>query len=217
MIVDLHLRGNLVIIIGSGKEGIKKINLLLKQDCKILVISKSSNKQIEKLVKSGKIQFKKLKLKNADFISKYKPFLVMATTNDKTLNEKIVKKAKKMKLLAYASDSPEISDFAQTSTINIDDAVQIAISTYGSSPVMAKKIKMKAENFFKKNISKFDINQIQLQKFARNEAKHKLLTSSDRKEFLYSIINDKHVKELLKDGKYKSAQTKVKKMLREWS
>ena len=45
----------------------------------------------------------------------------------------------------------------------------------------------------------------------------KLLTSSDRKEFLYSIINDKHVKELLKDGKYKSAQTKVKKMLREWS
>ena len=217
MIVDLHLRGNLVIIVGSGKEGIKKINLLLKQDCKILVISKSSNKQIEKFVKSGKIQFKKLKLKNVDFISKYKPFLVMATTNDKTLNEKIVKKAKKMKLLAYASDSPEISDFAQTSTVNIDDAVQIAISTYGSSPVMAKKIKMKAENFFKKNISKFDINQIQLQKFARNEAKHKLLTSSDRKEFLYSIINDKHVKELLKDGKYKSAQTKVKKMLRELS
>ena len=217
MIVDLHLRGNLVIIVGSGKEGIKKINLLLKQDCKILVISKSSNKQIEKLVKSGKIQFKKLKLKNVDFISKYKPFLVMATTNDKTLNEKIVKKAKKMKLLAYASDSPEISDFAQTSTVNIDDAVQIAISTYGSSPVMAKKIKMKAENFFKKNISKFDINQIQLQKFARNEAKHKLLTSLDRKEFLYSIINDKHVKELLKDGKYKSAQTKVKKMLRELS
>jgi len=217
LIVDLHLRGNLVIIVGSGKEGIKKINLLLKQDCKILVISKSSNKQIEKFVKSGKIQFKKLKLKNVDFISKYKPFLVMATTNDKTLNEKIVKKAKKMKLLAYASDSPEISDFAQTSTVNIDDAVQIAISTYGSSPVMAKKIKMKAENFFKKNISKFDINQIQLQKFARNEAKHKLLTSLDRKEFLYSIINDKHVKELLKDGKYKSAQTKVKKMLRELS
>ena len=44
-----------------------------------------------------KIQYKKTKLKNANFISKYKPFLVMATTNDKELNRKIVQKAKKMK------------------------------------------------------------------------------------------------------------------------
>ena len=141
----------------------------------------------------------------------------MATTTDKALNRKIVERARKMKSYAYASDDPEISDFAHPSVINIADTIQIAISTGGSSPAMARKIKLKAESFFKKNISNEDIYQIKLQKFARFEAKQVLSTQLDRKKFLYAVMNDKHVKGLLKEGKYKIAQTQVKKILREWT
>ena len=217
MIVDLHLKGNLVIVVGSGNEGVKKVNSLLTQDCKILVISDKLNSQIERYVKQGKIKFKKTKLKDAVFLSKYKPYLVMATTSDRVLNRKIVEKAKKMKSYAYASDDPEISDFAHPSVINIADTIQVAISTGGSSPAMARKIKLKAEPFFKKNISNEDIYQIKLQKFARFEVKQVLSTQLDRKKFLYAVMNDKHVKELLKEGKYKMSQVRVKKMLKEWS
>ena len=217
MIVDLHLQGNLVIVVGSGNEGVKKVNSLLTQDCKILVISDKLNSQIERYVKQGKIKFKKTKLKDAIFLSKYKPYLVMATTSDRVLNRKIVEKAKKMKSYAYASDDPEISDFAHPSVINIADTIQIAVSTGGSSPAMARKIKLKAEPFFKKNISNEDIYQIKLQKFARFEVKQVLSTQLDRKKFLYAVMNDKHVKELLKEGKYKMSQVRVKKMLKEWS
>jgi len=217
LIVDLHLKGNLVIVIGSGNEGMKKVNSLFTQDCKILVISNKSNSQIEKYVKQGKIQFKKTKLKDATFLSKYKPYLVMATTSDITLNRKIVEKARRMKSYAYASDDPEVSDFAHPSVINIADTVQVAVSTGGSSPAMARKIRLKMESFLKKNISSEDIYQIKLQKFARFEAKQVLSTQLDRKKFLYSVMNDKHVKELLKEGKYKMAQGQVKKMLREWT
>ena len=69
-----------------------------------MVISNKPNSQIEKYVKQGKIQFKKTKLNDASFLSKYKPYLVMATTSDKILNRKIVEKAKRMKSYAYASD-----------------------------------------------------------------------------------------------------------------
>jgi len=217
LIVDLHLKGNLVIVIGSGNEGIKKVNSLFTQDCKILVISNESNSQIEKYVKQGKIQFKKTKLKDATFLSKYKPYLVMATTSDMTLNRKIVEKARRMKSYAYASDDPEVSDFAHPSVINIADTVQVAVSTGGSSPAMARKIRLKVESFLKKNISSEDIYQIKLQKFARFEAKKVISTQLDRKKFLYSVMNDKRVKELLKEGKYKMTQTRVKKMLKEWS
>jgi len=217
LIVDLHLKGNLVIVVGSGNEGVKKVNSLLTQDCKILVISDKLNSQIERYVKQGKIKFKKTKLKDAIFLSKYKPYLVMATTSDRVLNRKIVEKAKKMKSYAYASDDPEISDFAHPSVINIADTIQIAVSTGGSSPAMARKIKLKAEPFFKKNISNEDIYQIKLQKFARFEVKQVLSTQLDRKKFLYAVMNDKHVKELLKEGKYKMSQVRVKKMLKEWS
>ena len=217
LIVDLHLKGNLVIVIGSGNEGMKKVNSLFTQDCKILVISNKSNSQIEKYVKQGKIQFKKTKFKDATFLSKYKPYLVMATTSDITLNRKIVEKARRMKSYAYASDDPEVSDFAHPSVINIADTVQVAVSTGGSSPAMARKIRLKMESFLKKNISSDDIYQIKLQKFARFEAKKVISTQLDRKKFLYSVMNDKRVKELLKEGKYKMTQTRVKKMLKEWS
>jgi len=206
-----------VIVVGSGNEGMKKVNSLLTQDCKILVISNKSNSQIERYVKQGKIQFKKTKLNDATFLSKYKPYLVMATTSDRTLNRKIVEKARRMKSYAYASDDPEVSDFAHPSVINIADTVQVAVSTGGSSPAMARKIRLKMESFLKKNISSEDIYQIKLQKFARFEAKKVISTQLDRKKFLYSVMNDKHVKELLKEGKYKMTQTRVKKMLKEWS
>ena len=203
-----------MIVVGSGNEGVKKVNSLLTQDCKILVISDKLNSQIERYVKQGKIKFKKTKLKDAVFLSKYKPYLVMATTSDRILNRKIVEKAKKMKSYAYASDDPEISDFAHPSVINIADTIQVAISTGGSSPAMARKIKLKAEPFFKKNISNEDIYQIKLQKFARFEAKQVLSTQLDRKKFLYAVMNDKRVKGLLKEGKYKMSQVQVKKCLR---
>jgi len=215
LIVDLHLKGNLVIVVGSGNEGVNKVSSLLTQDCEILVISNKSNSQIERYAKQGKIKFKKIKLKDAGFLSKYKPYLVMATTFDRTLNRKIVEKARRMKSYAYASDDPEISDFAHPSVINIADTVQIAISTGGSSPAMARKIKIKTESFLKKNISSEDIYQIKLQKFARIEAKQVLSTQLDRKKFLYGVMNDMRVKGLLKEGKYKIAQVRVKKMLRE--
>jgi len=206
-----------VIVIGSGNEGMKKVNSLFTQDCNILAISNKSNSQIEKYVKEGKIQFKKTKLKDATFLSKYKPYLVMATTSDMTLNRKIVEKARRMKSYAYASDDPEVSDFAHPSVINIADTVQVAVSTGGSSPAMARKIRLKMESFLKKNISSEDIYQIKLQKFARFEAKKVISTQLDRKKFLYSVMNDKRVKELLKEGKYKMTQIRVKKMLKEWS
>ena len=148
MIVDLNLRGNLVIVVGAGGEGLKKVNSLLTQDCKILVVSDRANTQIQKLAKQGKIEFKKTRLENADFLDEYEPFLVMAATDDRGLNRKIVEKAKKMRAYAYAADDPEVSDFAHPSVINIQDTIQVAISTGGRSPAMARKLKLKAEKIF---------------------------------------------------------------------
>ncbi|MFZ1076099.1 MAG: bifunctional precorrin-2 dehydrogenase/sirohydrochlorin ferrochelatase [Nitrosotalea sp.] len=213
MIVDLNLKGNLVIVVGGGNEGLKKVNALLTQDCKILLISDSTNRQIDKYVKQKKIEFKKIKLVNADFIKKYKPFAVLATTDDRDLNRKIVEQAKKMRCYAYAADDPEVSDFAFGSVINIQDTVQIAVSTGGRSPAMARRLRMQAEKVFKKLIKKEDIYQIKLQDFARRAAKTKITTFPERKKFLYRVMNDNHIKQLIADGNLKKAQKHVIEML----
>jgi len=216
LIIDLNLKGNLVVVVGGGAEGLKKVNSLLTQDCKILVISDNLNTQLKNLVTKKKIQFKKIKLSNANFLSKYKPILVMAATDDKELNRKIVQKAKKMRCYAYAADDPDVSDFAHPSVINIEDTIQIAISTGGRSPAMARKLKLLAEKIFKKVIKKEDIYQIKLQKIAREAAKKKISAQIDRKKFLYSLINDNKIKQLLKDENLLGAQKRAMSMLKEW-
>ena len=216
MIVDLNLKGNLVIVVGGGAEGMKKINSLLTQDCKILVIADKVNAQLGNYIKQKKIDFKKTKLKDGNVLSKYKPFLVMAATDDRELNRKIIQKAKKMKCFVYASDDPEISDFAHPSVINIEDTVQIAISTGGRSPAMARKLTLQAEKIFKKIIKKDDIYQIKLQQIARDAAKKIIPTQLERKKFLYSVLNDKAIKQLIKDNKLKKAQQRAMLMLRKW-
>ena len=216
LIVDLNLNGKLVIVVGGGQEGLKKINSLLTQDCKILLISDKTNSQILNYVKQKKITFKKMELRDAGFLDKYRPFLVMATTDDKELNRKIVEQAKKMRCYAYAADDPAVSDFSHPSVINIEDTVQIAVSTGGRSPAMARKIRMRAEKVFKKIIKKDDIYQIKLQEMARSAAKKKLPTFPERKRFLYGVMNDNHIKQLIKEGDFKKAQRRVVEMLGEW-
>ncbi len=212
--MDLNLKENLVIVVGGGAEGLRKVNSLLTQNCKILVISDKINTQLSRYVKEKKIGFKKIKLKNTSFLSKYKPFLVMAATDDKQLNRKIVEKAKKMRCYVYAVDDPKVSDFSHPSVINIEDTVQIAISTGGKSPAMARKLRIEAEKIFKKIVNKEEIYQIKLQQIVRNAAKEKISTQKERKIFLYSVLNDMKIKQLIKDEKLEKAQKRAMLMLR---
>ena len=216
LIIDLHLNEKTVIIVGAGNEALKRTKLLENEGCKIIVIGEKPHPEIIKLSKKKKITLKKIKLTSTLFLKKYKPFLVIASTTDNSLNQKIVQTAKKMKILAYASDSPDSSDISYLSLIDIKKTIKVGISTGGSSPIMAKKIKSKTEKYLQKNISDKDIQLIKIQKFARNESKKHILTTIERKKFLYELMNDKRVKELLKDGKYHAIQTTIKKMVKDW-
>ncbi len=216
MIIDLDLRGGLVIVIGGGYEGMLKIKSLLTQDCKILLFSEESNKEIQKYVKQKKITFKKMKISSLNFLDKYKPIMIMATTDDKELNRKIYHKAKSMNCHGYAVDDPKISDFSHPSLINIEDIVQIAISTRGKSPIMSKKIRIEAEKIFKKIIKKEYLNYIKVQEYARNLAKTKIQTPDERKDFMYSLMDDKKLNQCLKSGKLADAKKRIKVLLDLW-
>ena len=216
LIIDLHLNGKTVIVVGAGNEALKRIKLLQNEGCKIIVIGEKPNSEIAELSKTKKIIFKKIKITSSLFLKTYKPFLVIASTTDSSLNQKIIETAKKMKILAYASDSPDSSDISYLSLIDIKKTIKIGISTNGGSPIMAKKIKSDVEKCVQKNISDEDIELIKIQKFARTESKKYILTQTERKKFLYELMNDRRVKELLKDGKYKAIQTTIKKMVKDW-
>jgi len=216
MIVDLNLHDKTVIVIGGGNEAQKRINSLLKQGCEILVISDFVNSQINKLVKAKKIKLKKQKIQDTKFISKLKPNMIITTTNDKNLNQKIINSAKRSKIIAYSSDNPEDSDFSNPAIIDFENMIQIAIFTGGRSPAMSKKIRIQSEKIFKKIITKEDIAQIKIQKIARKLAKESIPTQTQRREYLHNIMNDNEIEQLIKDGQLKKAEKRTITILRNW-
>jgi precorrin-2 dehydrogenase/sirohydrochlorin ferrochelatase len=216
MIINLNLENKKIIVIGGGSEAEKRIKSLLNEKCEITVISDSINETISKLIKTKQVKLKKQKIENIKFISELKPSLIITTTDDKKINQKIINYAKKKKIIAYSSDNPEDSDFSNAAIIDFEKMIQIAIFTGGQSPVMSKKIKSKAENVLKKVISKEDIIQIKIQKISRKLAKEIIPTQLERKECLKSIMNDNHIDQLIKDGQIKKAEKRAIEILKTW-
>ena len=135
LIIDLHLSGKTVLVIGAGNEALKRIKLLESEGCKIIVIGEKPHSEIIKFSKQKKIKLEKTKFSSTQILKKLKPFLVIASTSDNSLNQKIIDAAKKMKILTYASDSPDSSDISYLSIINHKNAIKVGISTGGSSPI----------------------------------------------------------------------------------
>ena len=217
MIVDLNVRGKHAIVIGGGTEGIRKIRGLLGQGCMITVISNRVNRFLADQAALGKIELVKARLSDARILEDYSDmFLVLAATNDHMLNRKIVEKGRSMGAFVYAADDPVVSDFSYASIVNIEGVMQVAISTSGRSPIMARKVRIRAERVLRRIIRKADIENAKLQEFARLAARPRIKTVGKRKEFLYSLIKDRRIQNLIKEDKIEDAKSATLELLQEW-
>ena len=198
MIIDLNLNNKNVLIIGAGIQATKKIKQLSKYKCKIIIISEEFNKEILEYKKKYHLKLIKKKIEDITFLNTFDNlFIIFTTTNNKSLNNKIIQWSKKAKILTYSTSDPKKSDFAFLSIINIEKLIQIGISTSGKSPIMTKIIKDKVEKNIKNIIGKNDIDNIKTQEFARRYAKRYIEKSTERKDFLYSILNNSEIQELI--------------------
>jgi len=217
MIVDLNVGAKKVIVIGGGIEGMRKIKGLLGQSCDITVISNRLNKELLTLNQKGEVKLIKRKINDASILNDFKNiFLILAATDNKTLNRELVAKGRTMGSFVYAADDPSISDFSYASLTNIMGVIQVAISTSGKSPIMARTIRMKVERFLHKIIKTSDVENIILQDFARKAAKEKIKTVKERKEFLYSLLKNKDIQNYIGLNQLDEAKLRTLKLLDEW-
>jgi precorrin-2 dehydrogenase/sirohydrochlorin ferrochelatase len=204
-------------VIGGGTEGLRKVHGLIDQGCEITLITNRLNKDIKKLSDDGKLRLIKRRINNASILNEFSDiFLILAATDNKELNRKLVEMGRSIGSFVYAADDPIISDFSYTSLVNIDGLIQVAISTSGKSPIMARKIRMKVERMVHKIINESDISNIILQEYARKMAKQEIVTVRERKEFLYSLIKDKNIQYLLRSNKLDQAKMIALQKLKNW-
>jgi len=208
MIVDLNLTGKRALVVGGGNESSRKVEALLSQQCKIFVVAEKAEQSIKNYADEGKVSLDLRKIENVDFLRNYKQLdLILATTNDPEINREIlVVGKKKYGCYVYAADDPQVSDFSHPSVININDTVQVAISTGGRSPLMGKSIRQDLEPLIKKSISDLILMQINLQDQLRSISKKMIPSVEYRKKFLTELLDDKSVNQCLEEKKIPMAR-----------
>ena len=87
--------------------------------------------------------------------------------------------------------------------------VRVAVSTQGMSPAMAGVLRKRIE----KLITREDLLQVRLQGKLRESAKRLLPDAAARKDFVYKIIGDGRIKDMLKRNRYREAEMLAMKML----
>jgi precorrin-2 dehydrogenase/sirohydrochlorin ferrochelatase len=143
-------------------------------------------------------------------------FLILAATSDSSLNEEIVIEAKKRNILSYNITDSLSGDIFFTSTISFDDVIQVSISTSGKSPLMNKVIKDKLEIVIKNIIGQNDIDNIRIQEFARVQVKKYIKDQKERRKFLYDLIQDEEIQELILKKNIDKVKERIIKTLDKW-
>ncbi len=198
-------------------EGTKRIKSLSKHDCKIIIISETVNDSLYEIEgKNNPIIIIKRKI-DPNIIDEFNDiFVVFASTNDPFLNKKIIERAKEKGILSYIIDDASASDFFFTSIINIDEIIQIAISTSGKSPLMSKIIRDRIEKAIKNIIGKKDTDNIKIQEFAREHVRDYIENQHERRKFLYSIVDDQEIQELIAKNNIDKAKERIINTLDKW-
>ncbi|PFE99843.1 NAD(P)-binding protein [Bacillus thuringiensis] len=170
-----------VVVIGGGKVAGFKIIPLLKQGADIIVISPELDANLVKFVEEKKIrwyqrEYEKSDIKNA--------FLVVAASSDSILNEQVAEDAAENQLVNVITN-PESGNVHFPAAIH-RGLLNIAVSTGGASPKLAKKIRDEIANKYDETYESYldflyevrvKLKDLQLEKRERNILLQEVLKS----------------------------------------
>jgi precorrin-2 dehydrogenase/sirohydrochlorin ferrochelatase len=140
----VDLQGKKALVVGGGKVAQRKIETLLEYGAFVQVIARDLTVELEQLRSGKRIEFLGGEFSEASLEG---AFLVIAATNDASLNRRVSQAAQQRGLLVNAVDQPEDCNFIVPSILSRGDLL-IAVSTSGKSPAFARKVRVELERHF---------------------------------------------------------------------
>ena len=137
----LDIRNRRCLVVGGGRVGTRKVKTLLDCGAHATIISPQVSKQLEEMADDQRAIIKNRAYQSGDLEG---VFLVIGATDDEKLNRQISRDAEERGLLCNIADRPEICNFILPSIVHRGD-LTISISTAGTSPAMAKKLRQDLE------------------------------------------------------------------------
>ncbi|HBT95121.1 MAG TPA: precorrin-2 oxidase [Coriobacteriia bacterium] len=131
------MSGQKVFVIGAGNVAERKIETLVRYGAKVNVIAPEATARIHELVEEGSVVYEQRAYCPGDLKD---AFLVICATDNQALNAQVFEEAKSHGRLVNVVDAPELCNFYVPSIV-ARGPLQIAISTSGAAPTVAKKLR----------------------------------------------------------------------------
>ena len=137
----LDLSGRRCLVVGGGGVAERKVKMLLACGALVTVVAPRINKGLRRLAEVAGVRIIERAFRNVDV----RPAaLVFAATNQREVNHKVREAASVRGILVNVADDPQLCDFIVPSIVR-KGSIVIAISTSGTLPMLAKKLRQEIE------------------------------------------------------------------------
>ena len=149
--VFLALKGKPCVIVGGGTVALRKAHDLVEAEADLTVVAETPSSELKEMSESKLLKLNNKRFEPGDIDN---AFLVVAATDDDTVNAEIAAAAKRKGILVNVVDTPELCDF-YTGAIVKRGPLRIAISTSGCCPKISGQIRRELEELFPENFGDY--------------------------------------------------------------
>ena len=142
--VMLDISEKPVIVVGGGKVASRKVMRLLQCGARVTVISPRLEPELERLADERQIDWIAEPFKESLLDRIPGAVLIFGTTDRRAVNQKIHSTAVKRAIPCNIADVPDLCTFTAPAVVARGD-LTIAVSTGGSSPALARRIREELE------------------------------------------------------------------------
>lgn len=194
--IFLDIENRSVVIIGGGNVCARKAETMMKYGAKVTVVSPEFHPDIEQYAAEGKLEIRRKPYEESDLEG---ASVVIASTDDPCINGRVARDSRRRKIPVNVVDVTHLCEFIVPAIVE-QGSIQIAVSTGGKSPALARTLKEDLQTLVGPEYA--DVNDILGS--LRAAAKKTLPTDVDRKRFFDGIIA-RGILKMLRDGRRREA------------
>lgn len=163
------------LLVGGGEVAERKARLLLDAGARVIVNAKAFNQQFICWQEQ-----QQLTLVSGDFSVALldNKWLVIAATNDASINQRVSTEAEKRRIFCNVVDSPKEASFIMPSIVD-RSPIMVAVSSEGHAPVLARLLREKLEAILPQHLGKL----ADYAGYLRQKVKQKYQTMIERRRF----------------------------------
>lgn len=195
MFFNIHDRPCLVV--GGGEVAARKVSLLLRAGAKIEVVSPKLCESLQRRLKASEIIQVARPFAATDLDDKC---LVVAATDDESINSMISQLCQQRHLPVNVVDQPELCTFIVPSIID-RSPLQVAVSTGGASPVLARLLRARLEASIPASYGRL----ARLMEEFRDKVKQHF-THPDKRRYFWEKVIQGPIAEMMFAGKEEAAR-----------